>query len=148
MAVQLSVLGLYPPPVFKTLPLAPPPQTIISLPVQTAVCWDRAAGALVVLVAVHVLSLHVAAPSKVLPKIWGPKKPTMFPLKLSASKTRLVEQGVLSSTPYFAGSFEASVTVEISAVTNRDKGKSQQICEQIALKALCDCCENAKFGKI
>jgi hypothetical protein len=30
-----------------------PPQTIISLAVHTAVCWDRAAGAPVVLVAVQ-----------------------------------------------------------------------------------------------
>ena len=37
VAVQVFVLGLYLPPVFKT-PLVPiPPQTIISLPVQTAV---------------------------------------------------------------------------------------------------------------
>jgi hypothetical protein len=39
VAVQLSVLGLYLPPVFKKLPLNPP-QTIISLislPVHTAV---------------------------------------------------------------------------------------------------------------
>ena len=34
VAVQLSVLGLYLPPVF---PSCIPPQTIISLPVQTAV---------------------------------------------------------------------------------------------------------------
>src|SRR6267154_3292095 len=32
-----------------------PPQTIISLPVQTAVCWSRASGALAVLVAVQLL---------------------------------------------------------------------------------------------
>ena len=38
VAVQLSVLGLYLPPVFKELrPSLHPPQTIISLPVQTAV---------------------------------------------------------------------------------------------------------------
>jgi hypothetical protein len=36
VAVQLSVLGLYLPPVFKKA-LANPPQTIISLPVHTAV---------------------------------------------------------------------------------------------------------------
>ena len=36
VAVQLSVLGLYLPPVFKWL-VSTPPQTIISLPVQTAV---------------------------------------------------------------------------------------------------------------
>ena len=52
MAVQLSVLGLYLPPVFKSCATSPP-QTIISLPVQTAVCPTRAAGALVVLVAVQ-----------------------------------------------------------------------------------------------
>jgi len=36
VAVQLSVLGLYLPPVFKKGPLVPP-QRIISLPIQTAV---------------------------------------------------------------------------------------------------------------
>ena len=47
-------LAQYRPPVLKTLPLpSVPPQTIISLPVLTAVCWSRAAGALVVLVAVQ-----------------------------------------------------------------------------------------------
>ena len=38
VAVQLSVLGLYLPPVFKQEKLSScPPQTIISLPVHTAV---------------------------------------------------------------------------------------------------------------
>ena len=37
VAVQLSVLGLYLPPVFKELVPSYPPQTIISVPVQTAV---------------------------------------------------------------------------------------------------------------
>ena len=37
VAVQLSVLGLYLPPVFKTPLPSYPPQTIISLPVHTAV---------------------------------------------------------------------------------------------------------------
>ena len=36
VGVQLSVMGLYRPPVFKKVPPYPP-QTIISLPVQTAV---------------------------------------------------------------------------------------------------------------
>ena len=40
----------YLPPVFKTM-LATPPQTIISLPVHTAVCRYRAVGVLVMLVA-------------------------------------------------------------------------------------------------
>jgi hypothetical protein len=48
--VQLFVFGLYLPPVFTSLPLLSPPQTIISLPVHTAVCTSRAEGALVVLV--------------------------------------------------------------------------------------------------
>src|SRR5437762_1487677 len=51
VAVQLSVLGLYLPPVFNPLPA--PPQTIISLPVQTATWLTRAVGALAMLVAVH-----------------------------------------------------------------------------------------------
>ena len=37
VAVQLSVPGLYRPPVFVPLEPSVPPQTIISLPVQTAV---------------------------------------------------------------------------------------------------------------
>jgi hypothetical protein len=37
VAVHVFVLGSYLPPVFNRLPLLYPPQTIISLPVQTAV---------------------------------------------------------------------------------------------------------------
>src|SRR5438105_4236689 len=57
VGIQLSLPGLYLPPVLKLLPgpLSPPPQIIISLPVQTAPCRNRARGALVVLVAVQVL---------------------------------------------------------------------------------------------
>ena len=39
VAVQLSVLGLYLPPVFEIGDEISPPQTIISLPVHTAV-WN------------------------------------------------------------------------------------------------------------
>ena len=53
VAVQLSVLGLYFPPVLNELLKLDPPQTIISLPVQTAVCMSRLEGALVMLVAVQ-----------------------------------------------------------------------------------------------
>ena len=53
VAVQVSVPGLYRPPVLKEL-VSTPPQTIISVPVQTAVCIARAPGAFVVLVAVQV----------------------------------------------------------------------------------------------
>ena len=53
VAIQLSVLGLYFPPVFNREFSASPPQIIISLPLQTAVWELRAAGALAVLVAVQ-----------------------------------------------------------------------------------------------
>src|SRR5207244_9694843 len=56
--VQLSVLGLYLPPVLKRPLLLSPPQTIISLPVHTAVCQRRPSGALVRLVGVHVSSVQ------------------------------------------------------------------------------------------
>src|SRR5215510_2092511 len=61
MEVHVSVTGLYLPPVFKGLPFSPP-QTIISLPVQTDVCPSRASGALVVLMAVQlsVVGLYLA----------------------------------------------------------------------------------------
>jgi hypothetical protein len=64
VAVQLSVLGLYRPPVLKY-----PPQTIISVPVQTAVWKYRPTGALVVLVAVQlsVLGLYLPPVLKLLP---------------------------------------------------------------------------------
>jgi len=54
VAVQLSVLGLYLPPVLKPpMLLIVPPQTIISQLVHTAVGNARTEGALVVLVAVQ-----------------------------------------------------------------------------------------------
>jgi len=62
VAVQLSEPGLYLPPVFKSAPLDNPPQTIISLPVHTAVCTCRPAGALVVLVAVQLSALGLYLP--------------------------------------------------------------------------------------
>ena len=70
VAVQLSVLGLYRPPVSKKVLPVPPPQTIISLPVHTAVCAYRPAGALVLLVAVQLSVLGLYRPpvsKKVLP---------------------------------------------------------------------------------
>src|SRR5262245_6950557 len=58
----------YLPPVFKSLKKSPP-QTIISLPVHTAVCPTRGEGALVVLTALQlsVLGLY----RRPAPKIWG-----------------------------------------------------------------------------
>jgi hypothetical protein len=58
VAVQLSVPGLYLPPVLSALP----PQTIISLPVQTRECPDRADGALTVLVAIQLSVLGLYFP--------------------------------------------------------------------------------------
>jgi hypothetical protein len=60
MAVQLSVLGSYLPPVFDWLPSLPL-QTIISRPVQTAVWYARAVGALLTLLGVQlsVLGLYL-----------------------------------------------------------------------------------------
>src|SRR5262245_38374335 len=47
VAVQLSVIGSYRPPVFITDPKRTPPQTIMLLPVQTDVWKDRGDGALI-----------------------------------------------------------------------------------------------------
>ena len=62
VAVQLSALGLYLPPVLKKLLRSYPPQTTISLPLQTAVCDSRLEGALVVLVAVQLFVLGLYLP--------------------------------------------------------------------------------------
>src|SRR4029077_12226147 len=58
VAVQLSVLGSYLPPVFKAMEVLLTPQTIISLPVQTAGGRVRSAGTFVILVGVQVPSMH------------------------------------------------------------------------------------------
>jgi hypothetical protein len=71
VAVQLSVMGLYLPPVLVTPFTKPPPQTIISLPVQTALCESRAAGGLIVLVAVQLSVLGLYRP----PVLKGPGPP-------------------------------------------------------------------------
>src|SRR5205823_4841251 len=66
VAAQVSVLGLYLPPVLKMLLPLEPPQTIISPPLHTAVWPYRAAGALVVLVAVQLSVLGLFLP----PVLW------------------------------------------------------------------------------
>ena len=66
VAVQVSVPGLYLPPVLNSTDCRlPPPQTIISLPVQTALCRYRATGALVVLVAAQLSVSRIVAPASV-----------------------------------------------------------------------------------
>ena len=62
VAIHVSVLGLYRPPVLAEWRPSPPPQTIISLPVQTAVWSSRADGALVGLVAVQLFVLGLYLP--------------------------------------------------------------------------------------
>ena len=62
VAVHVFVPGLYVPPVLMALPETYPPQTTISLPVQTAVCEYRLTGALVLLVAVHAFVLGLYRP--------------------------------------------------------------------------------------
>src|ERR1043166_6170050 len=55
-------MGLYLPPVFKLFVPSNPPHTIILLPVHTAVWPFRAAGALVVLVAIQLSVLGLYLP--------------------------------------------------------------------------------------
>src|ERR1051326_6754012 len=63
VAVQLSVLGAYLPPVFRGLsPPSIPAHTIISVPLQTAVWYSRATGAPAVLVAVQLSVLGLYLP--------------------------------------------------------------------------------------
>ena len=62
VAVQLSVLGLYLPPLLKKVLKLLPPQMIISLPVHTAVWRNRAAGALVVLVGIQLSVIGLYLP--------------------------------------------------------------------------------------
>ena len=63
VGVGLGVGAQYLPPVFRLFgPSGVPPQTIISLPVQTAVCWNLAEGALMMLVAVQLSVLGLYLP--------------------------------------------------------------------------------------
>ena len=62
---QVLLVGLYRRPLAIAEPLLPP-QTIISLPVQTAVCKYRPVGAVVVLVAVQ-----LSVPGLYLPPVFN-----------------------------------------------------------------------------
>src|SRR5205814_6652452 len=78
VAVQLSDVGLYFPPVSSTRRFSSiPPQTIISLPVHTAVCTALPLGASVVLVGVQV---SVAGPYfPPVSNTWNPHSPSWPP---------------------------------------------------------------------
>ena len=65
VGAQLSMLALYLPPVFKSVLLPTPPQTIISLPVHTAVWALRPSGTFVLLVAVQVIRVGIVSPAGV-----------------------------------------------------------------------------------
>src|SRR6266436_4735744 len=90
VAAQVSVLGLYLPPVLKVLLPLDPPHTIISLPLHTAVWPYRAAGALVVLVAVQlsVLGLYLPPVLRLLPFFLMPRQPTISILFPYAARFR------------------------------------------------------------
>ena len=98
VGVQLSVLRLYLPPLFKLPEELSPPHTIISLSVQTAVCPSLPVGALVVEVGIQlsmsglylppVLKLGVgvgvgvggeAGPESFLSLVFSPTKPPKPP---------------------------------------------------------------------
>ena len=64
LGVGVPDCAQYLPPVLSLPPTVPPPQTIISLPVQTAVCKVRACGASMLLVAIQ-LSLPGSYPPPV-----------------------------------------------------------------------------------
>ena len=62
VAAQLSAARIVSPAGIQITTAIKPPQTIISLPVHTAVCIARAVGALVVLVAVQLSVLGLYLP--------------------------------------------------------------------------------------
>ena len=66
VGVGLGAAAQYLPPVLKTFTLLYPAHTIISPPVQTAVCQKRAAGALLVVVAVQ-----LSVPESYLPPVFN-----------------------------------------------------------------------------
>jgi hypothetical protein len=64
VAIQLSVSGLYLPPVLKSTSgqQNTPPQMIISAPAHTAVCESRGEGALLILIATQLSVLGLYLP--------------------------------------------------------------------------------------
>jgi hypothetical protein len=97
VAIQPSVPGSYLPPVLVTLPLAYPPQTIISLSVHTAVCPSRTLGALVVPVAVQlsVLGLYRPPVFKKQPKKQPPPPQTIISLPVHTAVGNSLAEGAL-----------------------------------------------------
>jgi hypothetical protein len=84
VGVKADATAQYLPPVCNSVTLYPP-QTIISVPVQTAVCSVRAEGAFVVLVAVQlsVLGLYLP-PVFASPLLLSPPQTIIWPLDHTA----------------------------------------------------------------
>ena len=94
----------YLPPVLKTLMRLYPPQTIISLPVQTAVCEKRAVGAPLVLVAVQ-----LSVPGSYLPPVFNDELAFSSPPHTIISPP--VQTAVCASRP--TGAFVVLVGVQL-----------------------------------
>src|SRR5215469_8788071 len=105
VGVQLSVVGLYLPPVFRKPPSALRHQTIISVPVHTAVCRPRLVGALVVLVAIQ-----LSVPGLYLPPVLG----TPVPLLPQTIISLPVQMAVWNHPP--AGALVVLVAVQVSVL--------------------------------
>ncbi len=91
VAVQVSVLGSYRPPVAVTSnPSRAPPQTIILLPLQTAVWRARPPGALAVLVGaqVSVLGLYLPPVFAICMKALPPQTIISVPLQTAVCNAR------------------------------------------------------------
>src|SRR5262245_27297009 len=99
VAVQLSLTGLYLPPVLRKSP----PQTIISLPVQTALRPLRPSGALIVLVSVQ-LSVMGSYLPPALPPPLPPQTIISLPVQTAAWNDRA------------SGALKVSVEVHVSSV--------------------------------
>lgn len=87
VAVQSFMLGLYLPPVsrYNGGPKELPPQIIISLPVQTAVCPNRGAGAAVfVAVQLSITGLYLAPVFRLLLVLLRPPQTIISPPDQSA----------------------------------------------------------------
>src|ERR1700730_9102654 len=87
VGVHVSKAGLWRPPVLAwNVELSPPPQTIISLPVQTAVCRYRPSGVLVVRTGVQVSAVGLYIPPVLKVSPYPPPKTTIsFPVQMVVS---------------------------------------------------------------
>src|SRR6184192_4268794 len=132
VAVQLSMVGLYLPPVFKFVP-SNPPQTIISLPVQTAANSCRPAGALVVLVAIQlsVPGLYLPPVFRKLLPLYPPQTIISLPVHTAMWLDRalgalvvVVAVHVSSTHPFGPFDIAGSIYLFLCAPSRRDSNGS------------------------